>query len=129
MMHSIIAIIAGFATMALLVIISTAAATRLMLGSAMSDTSARPTGAYLAVNLSYSLVFAALGGYISAAIATRAPLMHALILAGFVLLMGLMSLPQSWGKQPKWYSITICLVSPICVIAGGLLRSIQQGGQ
>jgi hypothetical protein len=75
MVRSILSVLAGYAAMAVLVVLATRLAVKLMLhGTDMqSAMKIKPTTSYLAVNLAYSVLFAVLGGFITATIAGRAP--------------------------------------------------------
>jgi hypothetical protein len=82
----------------------------------------RPKPGYAFVNLSYSFLAAAAGGYVTAWIAAGNPLVNDLVLALVVLAMSALSAMQSRGKQPIWYALTLVAIMPLGVVAGGLLR-------
>jgi hypothetical protein len=63
-----------------------------------------------------------LGGYVTAWIATGNPLTYVLALALIVLLLSALSALQLRGKQPIWYQLLLIAISPIGVLAGGLIR-------
>jgi hypothetical protein len=119
-LHAFLALLAGYATVALLVIAITAMLTRLTPGWAGSED--RPRPGYAFVNLSYSFLAAAAGGYVTALIAAGNPLVNDLVLALVVLAMSALSAMQSRGKQPIWYALTLVAIMPLGVLAGGLLR-------
>jgi hypothetical protein len=50
------------------------------------------------------------------------PLIHVLALGMVVLALAALSVLQSRGKQPIWYALTLVAISPIGVLAGGLVR-------
>jgi hypothetical protein len=110
-LHAFLALLAGFATMAVLVIMVTALLSRL--APEWVGTEGRPRPGYVFVNLGYSFLAAAAGGYVTASAAYANPL---------VLLMAALSALQSRGKQPIWYQLALVAISPLGVLAGGLLR-------
>jgi len=120
MVHAFVALLAGYATIALLVIIITALLTRLTPN--WVGTEGRPSPGYAFVNLSYSLLAAAAGGYVTAFIAAGNPLVTDLVLGIVVLAMAALSAMQSRGKQPIWYALSLLAIMPFGVLAGGLMR-------
>lgn len=119
-LHAFLALLAGFATMVLLVIAITALLTRLTPDWVGEE--AKPRAGYIAVNLGYSFLAASAGGYVTAWAAVANPLIHVLALALVVLLLAALSAMQSRGKQPIWYALALVAISPIGVLAGGLVR-------
>jgi len=118
--HAFLALLAGYATMVVLVIVLTALLTRLVPSWIGSE--GRPQPAYVFVNLGYSFLAAAAGGYITAWIAAGNPLVQVLALAMVVLALAALSALQTRGKQPIWYALSLLAISPIGVFAGGLVR-------
>jgi len=82
----------------------------------------KPKPAYIFVNLGYSFIAAAAGGYVTAWASVANPLIHVLALGIVVLAMSALSALQSRGKQPVWYALTLLAVTPLGVLAGGLVR-------
>jgi hypothetical protein len=119
-LHAFLALLAGFATMALLVIVVTALLAKLTPGWVGEE--GKPNPAYVFVNLGYSFVAAAAGGYVTAWAAAANPLIHVLALGIVVLVLSALSALQSRGKQPVWYALTLLAVTPMGVLAGGLVR-------
>jgi hypothetical protein len=74
------------------------------------------------VNLGYSFLAAAAGGYVTAWAAAANPLIHVLALGIVVLAMAALSVLQSKGEQPIWYQLTLVALTPLGVLAGGLVR-------
>ncbi len=120
MLNAFLALLAGFATMALLVIATTALLTRFT--PDWVGERAKPQPGYIFVNLGYSFLAAAAGGYATAWAARHNPLIHVLALAIVVLLLSAMSALQSRGQQPVWYALILVALSPFGVLAGGLMR-------
>jgi hypothetical protein len=119
-LNAFLALVAGYATFVVLVIALTALLTRLVPGWTASEDD--PQLSYIFVNLGYSFLAAAAGGYVTAWIAADNPLYHVLALAMVVLALAALSALQSRGKQPIWYALMLVAISPIGVLAGGLLR-------
>jgi hypothetical protein len=119
-LHAFLALAAGFAVMAALAIALTALLERLV--PSWADESFRPQPAYVFVNLGSSFLAAAAGGYVTAWAAAANPLIHVLALGIVVLALAALSALQSRGKQPIWYQLALVAISPIGVLAGGLVR-------
>jgi hypothetical protein len=119
-LHAFLALVSGFATTVLLAIAITALLTRLVPNWVGAE--GRPGPAYVFVNLGYSFLAAAAGGYVTAWIAAANPLIHVLALGLVVLALAALSALQARGKQPIWYQLALVAISPLGVLAGGLLR-------
>ena len=119
-LHAFLALLAGYAVMAASVVVATAFVSRLL--PDWCGQSTRPAAGYLFVNLGYSFLAAAAGGYVTAWIAAPSPLAHALVLAVIVLLLGAVSAFSARRKQPVAYQIALIVLSPLGVLAGALVR-------
>ena len=119
-LQAFLALAAGFAVMALLVIVLTALLTRMVPSWVATD--GKPQPGYIFVNLGYSFLAAAAGGYVTAWAAAANPLIHVLALGIVVLALSALSAMQSRGKQPVPYQLALVAVSPLGVLAGGLVR-------
>jgi hypothetical protein len=119
-LHAFLALLAGFAVMAALVIAMTALLAKLT--PEWVGKPGHPGAGYVLVNLGYSFLAAAAGGYATAWAAVANPLYHDLGLAVAVLALGTLSAMQSRGKQPIWYALALLAISPLGVLAGGLMR-------
>lgn len=119
-LHAFLALTAGFLTMAVLVAFLTALLMKLTPSWVGEQGSPRP--GYIFVNLGYSFLAAAAGGYVTAWLAAANPLYHVLALGIIVLALAALSAMQAKGKQPIWYQLTLIALSPIGVLAGGLVR-------
>ena len=120
MLYSFLALLAGFATMAVLVGVVTALLTQLVPEWVGAEGKPRP--GYAFVNLGYSFLAAAAGGYVTAWLSAANPLVHVLMLGIVVLAMGALSALQARGKQPVWYALALLALTPLGVLAGGLVR-------
>jgi len=120
---SFLAILAGFATMAVLATLATA-----VIAKAFPRlVGAPPRGGYLLLNLAYSAAFAATGGYVTAIVATADPLRNILMLAIIVLLLSALSAIQMRGERPVAYQLAMIALTPFAALAGGLLRMHAAG--
>lgn len=118
-LHAFLALLAGFVTMAALVALITALLRKLTPSWADAG---NPKPGYIFVNLGYSFLAAAAGGYVTAWIGSHNPLIHVLALAIVVLLLAALSALQQRGQQPLRYMLTLVALTPIGVLAGGLVR-------
>ncbi len=118
--HTFLALLAGFATIAALVMTMTAVLAKLT--PTWAGESGKPSLGYAFVNLGYPFLSAAAGGYVTAWTATANPLIHVLALGIVVLALAALSALQSRGKQPVWYALAMVAVPPLGVLAGGLVR-------
>lgn len=119
-LHAFLALAGGFLTMAVLVAFLTALLIKLTPSWVGEQGSPQP--GYIFVNLGYSFLAAAAGGYVTAWLAAANPLYHVLALGIIVLALAALSAMQSKGKQPIWYQLALIALSPIGVLAGGLVR-------
>jgi len=119
-LHAFLALLAGYATMAILVIAATVLLRQLTPG--WVGTQGHPSPGYIFVNLGYSFLAAAAGGYVTAWAAAANPLYHVLVLAIIVLVLAALGALQSRGKQPIAYQLALVAITPVGVLAGGLVR-------
>jgi hypothetical protein len=106
--------------MALLVVLATALLARLT--PSWVGAQGKPQLGYVFVNLGYSFLAAAAGGYVTAWAAQANPLVHVLALALAVLALSALSSLQQRGQQPVGYLLALVAISPVGVLAGGLVR-------
>lgn len=118
--HAFLALAAGFLTIAVLIASLTALLRKLTPGWVHEP--AKPQPGYIFVNLASSLLAAAAGGYVMAWLADRNPLYHVLVLGIIVLAFAALSAMQAKGMQPVWYQLMLVALSPLGVLAGGLVR-------
>ena len=119
-LHSFLAILAGYAVIVVLVLALTALLAKLT--PSWVGQQGNPNPAYALVNLGYSFLAAAAGGYVTALVGAANPLAHILILGIVVLLLGALSALEARGKQPIWYGVTLLVIAPAGVLVGGLIR-------
>lgn len=119
-LHAFLALLAGFTTIAALVALITVLLQKLTPGWVGEKT--KPKLGYIFVNLGYSFLAAAAGGYVTAWIAQHNPLFHVLALAITVLLLAALSALQQRGQQPVWYMLALVALTPLGVLAGAIVR-------
>jgi hypothetical protein len=120
MVHAFLALLAGFATIAVMVTGIEAMLNRLSPEWAGAEGTPRP--GYAFVNLGYSFLASAAGGYVTAWVSSANPLIQVLVLGIVVLAIAALSTLQARGKQPIWYALTLLALMPLGVLAGGLMR-------
>ncbi len=119
-LHAFLALAAGFATMAVLVAVLTALLARLT--PSWVGEQGNPKPGYIFVNLAYSFLAASAGGYVTAWIGATSAMQLVLALGIVVLALAALSAMQARGKQPIWYQLTLLALTPMGVLAGGLVR-------
>lgn len=132
-LHAFLALAAGLAAIVLLDLAATALVARFTPSWAIEaakpekdEGPARFGPGAVTVHLGALFLSAAAGGYLSAwmaaLFAAANPLVHVLGLAIIVLTLGALNALQSRGKLPIWLQLSQVALSPIGVLAGGLLR-------
>ena len=119
--RSVLAILGGYLSMAIVIVLLTA-----LLKIVLPDWFPRdgaPTASYLAFNIAYSLAAALAGGYVTAWIAARMPMLHSICLAGFVLFMSIASAIAYGNRQPRFYQVILTVLMPAAVVCGGWMRA------
>src|SRR5690606_16850804 len=99
-----LAIVAGYAAMAVLVVFSS-----ILLGAYFPGPSlAEPAGAYVYGTLICGFLAAIAGGWVTSRLAAQRPLLHVSILAAAIVGLGIFSLTSEAREgQPAWYPFAI----------------------
>lgn len=130
MLRSMLAVIAGFAGMTVLVMVGSVAIAAAMIPGGlrgMRDRMQRgemplPSARIYATNLVMSLIAAIVGGWITLRLAPSSPTNHLIALSVVVLLMGVVSAFAPGGaQQARWYKLLIPVVGAAGVMASGML--------
>lgn len=132
MLRSILAVLGGFATMAIVVMATTALAAATLLPGGMRALAA--PGAplprrYLTANVACSALAALFGGLVTARIAAGRPLAHGVALALLMAAMAVFSARQAGDHQPRWYRILLGTLMPAVAVAGAYLASLFAGAR
>lgn len=115
--RSVVALLGGFAIMAMLVFVLVALA-----AWATGARALEPTSTSLALNLAASALAAATGGYSTAALAPWRPRAHTIGLAVMVLAMAASQIGHPQPGQPLWYPAALAVIGPLFTLVGGTLR-------
>jgi len=119
-LRAFLALLAGFATIALLVAIVAGVLSKLT--PSWVESHGKPQAGYMFVNLGSSFLAAAAGGYVTAWASEANPLVHVLALALVALALGALSALQQRDKLPIGYALALVALAPVGVLAGGLVR-------
>ncbi len=128
MLNSVLAVVVGYVAMAIVVMITTVLAVRFLLHQPLTALRSLPTQqlppAYLVANVTGSAVAALAGGAVAAAVAADHPVAHGLVLAGFMLLMAVLSMRQMGSAQPRWYRALLVTAMPALAAGGAALWAV-----
>ena len=95
-----------------------------MVGASVMGAVLGASGAYVAASLVTSASVAILGGWLTARIAGRSPMAHAIALAGvFGVLTVIAVTSVQVPGQPGWYGPTVGAIGVAGILVGGWLRS------
>jgi hypothetical protein len=83
-----------------------------------------------ALALAYRLVFAVLGGYVTARLAPHSPMRHALVLGVVGVVLSLLGAIAAMSKDlgPDWYPWSLVVTSIPCAWLGGVLQGKRRAG-
>jgi hypothetical protein len=121
-LRSIGAVIAGSITIGIISFIAD-----LIIGKLSPDVfsvtgrSAHP--ALLAFMAAYSVAFAAVGGYVTATLAPRAPMKHVIALAVLELIGGAGAALQAGDMLPTWFSAVVVILPVPAILLAGAVKS------
>jgi hypothetical protein len=119
-LHTFLALAGGFIVTTALAAVVSALLVRFTPGWVAGQS--QPALGYVVVTLGATFLSAAAGGYVTACIAAANPLIHVLVLGIVVLALAALSALQEKGKLPVAYQLALVALSPVGVLAGGLLR-------
>ena len=121
-LRGVAAVIVGF----IVLTFGSVAASWILVTATGTETGAAPTEGFVVWSLVSRFAVALVAGYLTARAAPRAPLAHAMALAGLVVFL---SLAAMWGlsaagavQDPAWYPTAMLVVGPGGVLAGAGLR-------
>jgi hypothetical protein len=121
-LHAFVALAAGFIVLAALSLALSALVTRMVPSWSNAKGLIECGPGYAFVNLGSAFLSAAAGGYGTAWVAAANPLVHVLALGLAVLALAALSTFKSRGKAPIWFQLAQVAISPLGVLAGGLVR-------
>jgi hypothetical protein len=120
--HSLIAIAAGFACMALL----TGVTTLLVRCLAPSWSKLPPSRSAQLFNLVATCLYSAVAGCLTALLAPVSPLIHALILAVIVLLVSTVAASELRGQALGFYPLALAVLPSMATLGAGILMVLYR---
>lgn len=132
MFRSIFAVLGGFATMVVIVMVTTAVAGATLIPGGMRALAAPGSALprrYLTANVACSALAALFGGLVTARIAAGRPVAHGVALALLMAAMAVLSARQAGDRQPRWYQILLGTLMPAVAVAGAYLASLVAGAR
>jgi hypothetical protein len=117
LVHSFIAIAAGFACIALL----TGITTLLMRWLVPSWTRLPPSRSAQFFNLAATCLYSAIAGCVAALLAPISPLIHSLILAIIVLLVSTVAASELRGQALGFYPLALAVLPSLATLGAGIL--------
>ncbi|MEN0063476.1 MAG: hypothetical protein AAGA48_15095 [Myxococcota bacterium] len=125
MLRSILAVVGGYVT--LIIGVSAFFAIVTFVAPAVLEATGEPSFWLLLAELGASLIVAFIAGYVTGWIAPRRPVLHGAVLAGLMVVLGLVSTIAETGLKPLWSSLAVALVPPILVVLGAQVRARVEG--
>ena len=122
LLHSFIAIAAGFACMALLTVITTLLTRWLV----PSWDRLPPSRSAQLFNLVATCLYAAMAGCATALLAPISPLVHSLILAIIVLLVSTMAASELRGQALGFYPLALAVMPSMATLGAGILTVLYR---
>jgi hypothetical protein len=125
LLRSIAAVVAGFVAMAAIVMLLT-----VLLGGlpGMAAPDGGASNLWLVVNLAYSFLAAAAGGWVVARLAPAAGMAHAVSLVALLVLMNVSGGMEPMPGQPDWYPVVILLIL-VCGLPLGAYVQVQRAAR
>ena len=127
MVRSVIAVVVGYGVLAAVRFAKFAAIQALFPGALPAPgEDVFPSTFWLLTILASDVVTMIVAGYVTAAVARRAEMGHALALGGVMVFLGLVSMFVNWLQEPLWYQVTLVAIAIPAAVTGGSLRSHQR---
>jgi peptidoglycan/LPS O-acetylase OafA/YrhL len=124
MVRSVLALVLGYVVMLVSQLGGDTALTALA-PDIMPQPGEPPDPAYFAYRLGTGFFFIAIGGYVTALLAGRAEMTHALGLAALSIVASILEVQYYPTTQPLWYSVALMFLSIPSALAGGYYRVRQ----
>jgi peptidoglycan/LPS O-acetylase OafA/YrhL len=125
MLRSILSVVVG-----VVILIGTGLLTDavlLKLFPTITDAQGRVTSAAVAfLIMCYALAYCVLAGYVTATIARRREVAHALVLGVVLVLMLIYPTIKSWDTTPVWYHVALFVFTAPACVAGGRWRALRK---
>ncbi|MBI5085773.1 MAG: hypothetical protein HZB13_14385 [Acidobacteria bacterium] len=120
MVRSILAVLAGWGTVGVLVVCTDLVMTKIFPDQYVAGK--MPPDSLAALSLATSTLWSVVGGWVTARLAASKPWRHILGLFLWGELMGVVSAVMTWGLMQHWYQIGLLLAWLPAVVAGGWIR-------
>jgi hypothetical protein len=127
MVRSVLAVIAGYATMVIFTL-CLFAVIQFVWPDAFPTPEAFPSTMIAVIIIVFGLLSAVVGGFICAVIARTEPLKHGIALSALVLVMSIISALTSPIEQPIWYTAGLTVAGCIGALFGAKMRQCGVGG-
>jgi sterol desaturase/sphingolipid hydroxylase (fatty acid hydroxylase superfamily) len=138
MKRSIFAVVAGYASTMLAIVLCTTLATRIFIQQPSATSTALPSEpstlptSLLVTRALCTGVFALMGGWLTARLAPKAAMLHsvataaAFIMISFVTaLFGAANASAEFVAQPSWYPFVLALLGTAAILLGGFMAEQQ----
>lgn len=122
MLRSIFSVLAGWASVGILVVLTDLALGKLFPGEYVAGR--MPPDRLAVLSLGTATLYSVLGGWITVKLAARQPWRHAVYLILWGELMGALSVVMTWGQIQSWYQIGLLVAWPAAIAAGCWLAAI-----
>lgn len=121
MLRSVLSVIAGSAIWTVLWLTSNQAILAALPGYFRPDGTTDSTGVLFLI-LVLSVIYSVIAGFVTAAVAARSEMRHALALGILQLIFGIIAQSQFWDVMPLWYHLIFLALLIPGNLAGGKLR-------
>lgn len=115
-LRSFFAVMVGYMVMMVVVIALT-----LIFVKTMGLKTGNPTPGYLLINVVYSFLAAAIGGWVTGRVAEVKPMVAAGALAILMAITGFLSYQHYTGQQPHWYQLMMMFAPSLCALGGAAI--------
>jgi len=128
MVKRILAVVAGYLTMALLTAALTMLVARMVPEVAAAGMESTPPAWYMLLNLAYGAVFAVVGGFVTAIVSPEPKRPQVLLLAGLLIVLSVVYLITGLGGvQPWWYLLGLVLTGGPAAYLDGMIQLCRRG--
>ena len=125
--RSVIAVVVGYGVLAAVTFAKFAAIQTFFPGALPAPgVDVFPSTFWLVTVLLSDVALMIVAGYVTAAVAKRAEVVHTLALGGVTVILGLVSMFVAWGQGPLWYQVVLVSIAVPAAVTGGSLRSNQR---
>jgi len=81
----------------------------------------------LLLALVYRCVFTVIGGFVTAKLAPKNPMRHAIVLGAIGIVAGIIGTIVGWDLSAHWYPIALIITALPCTLLGGKLFEAKKG--